>query len=179
MRSENEPTLYVKKEGNDFIIVRLYVDDIIYTNSSEFLMDNFKSQMMNEFEMLNMELFHYFLGLEVHQIEDGIFLAQRKYGRDLLNEFGMLNCMPVATPMNINEKLQQVNEEEELADARRFRSLVGGLIYLTYTRPDIAFSVGVVSRFMQQPPKVHYDAAKKILYTDSNYGSSLNDRRSV
>jgi len=113
----------------------------------------------------------------------------------------MLNCKPAATPMIINEKLQQVNEEE-LADARRFRSLVGGLIYLTHTRPDIAFSVGVVSRFMQQPSKVHYGAAKRILryiagtldygiwysntnnfrlcgYTDSDYGSSLDDRRSV
>ncbi|XP_047261116.1 secreted RxLR effector protein 161-like [Capsicum annuum] len=201
MRSENEPTLYVKKESDNFIIVCLYVDDIIYTSSSNFLVDNFKSQMMNEFEMSDMGLLHYFLGLEVHQTDDGIFLSQRKYDRDL-NKFGMLNCKPAATPMNINEKLQQVNEEEELIDARRFRSLVGGLIYLTHTRPDIAFSVGVVSRFMHQPSKVHYGAAKRILryiggtldfgiwysrtnnfklcgYTDSDYGSSLDDRRSL
>ena len=59
----------------------------------------------------------------------------------------MLNCKPVATPMNISEKLQQVNEEE-LTDAKRFKSLVGGLIYLTHIRPDIAYHVGVVSRFM-------------------------------
>ena len=113
----------------------------------------------------------------------------------------MLNCKPAATPMNINEKLQQVNEEE-LADTRRFRSLVGCLIYFTHTRIDIAFVVGVVSRFMKQPSKVHYGAAKRILwyiartldygiwysntnnfrlcgYTDSGYGSSLDDRRSV
>jgi len=64
-----------------------------------------KSQMMNEFEMSDMGLLHYFLGLQVHQTEEGIFLSQRKYARDLLNKFGMLNCKPAATPMNISEKL--------------------------------------------------------------------------
>ncbi|KAH0711345.1 hypothetical protein KY289_007304 [Solanum tuberosum] len=201
IRSENEPTLYVKKKGNVFIIVCLYVDDIIYTSSSRFLLEEFKSQMMNEFEMSDMGLLHYFLGLQVHQTEKRIFLSQRKYARDLLNKFGMLNCKPAATPMNISEKLQQVNEEE-LTDAKRFRSLVGGLIYLTHTRPDIAYHVGVISRLMQQPSKVHYGAAKRVLryiagtldfgiwysktdnfrlcgYTDSDWTSSLDDRRSV
>ena len=86
------PPYIVKKEGNDFIIVCLYVDDIIYRSSSNSLVDNFKSQMMNEIEMSDMRLLYYFLGLEVHQTDDGIFLLQRKYGRDLLNKFGMLNC---------------------------------------------------------------------------------------
>jgi len=106
MRSENEPTLYVKKEGkNDFIIIYLYVDDIIYTSSSIFLVNEFKSQMINEFEMLDMCLLHYFLVLEVYQTEDGIFISQRKYASDLLNKFDMSNCKPVTTPMNLNEKL--------------------------------------------------------------------------
>ena len=86
IRSENKPTLYVKKEGNDFIIVCLYVDDIIYSSSFGSLVDNFKSQIMNEFEMSGMVLLHYFLGLDVHQTDDGIFLLQRKYGRDILNK---------------------------------------------------------------------------------------------
>ncbi|KAA3467261.1 Retrovirus-related Pol polyprotein from transposon TNT 1-94 [Gossypium australe] len=93
---ENEPTLYVKKEGNDFIIVCLYVDDIIYTSSSTFLVDKFKSQMMNEFEMSDMGLLHYFLGLEVYQAEDA---------KDLFSKFGMLNCKSATTPMNVNGKL--------------------------------------------------------------------------
>ncbi|XP_016681202.1 secreted RxLR effector protein 161-like [Gossypium hirsutum] len=103
--------------------------------------------------------------------------------------------------MNINEKLQQ-EDREEMADGKRFRSLVGGLIYLTRTRPDIAFLVGVISRFMQQPSTVHYGAAKRVLryiagilaygvwysktsnfrlcgFTDSDWASSLDDRRSV
>ena len=100
MRSENESTLYVKQKGKgDFIIVSLYVDDIIYTNSSSSLVDEFRSQMIDEFEMSDMGLLHYFLGLEVHQAEDGIFISQRKYARDLLDKFGMLNCKPAVTPM--------------------------------------------------------------------------------
>ncbi|XP_017629107.1 uncharacterized mitochondrial protein AtMg00810-like [Gossypium arboreum] len=198
VRSESEPTLYVKKEGNDFIIFCLYVDDIIYTSSSTFLVDKFKSQMMNEFEMSNMGLLHYFLGLEVHQAEDGIFISQRKYTNDLLSKFGMLNCKSATTPMNINEKLQQ-EDKGEMENAKRFRNLVGGLIYLTHTRPDIAFPVSVISRFMQQPSTVHYGAAKRVLryiagtleygiwysktsnfrlcgFTDSDWASSLDDR---
>jgi len=118
--------------------------------------------MMNEFEMSDMGLLHYFLGLEVHQAEDGIFLSQRKYAKDLLTKFGLLNCKPAATPMNVGEKLQ-LKDGAEMDDARSFRSMVGGLIYLTHTRPDIAFSVGVISRFMQQPSKVHFGAAKRVL----------------
>ncbi|CAL5412844.1 unnamed protein product [Camellia sinensis] len=202
LRSENEPTLYVKKEGkNDFIIICLYVDDIIYTSSSSSLVAEFKSRMMHEFEMSDMGLLHYFLGLEVQQAEDGIFISQRKYAKDLLNKFGMLNCKPATTPMNINEKLQ-CEDGAEMADASRFRSLVGGLIHLTHTRPDIAFSVGMISRFMQHPSKLHFGAAKRVLryiagtmdygiwyakvfnfklcgFTDSDWASSLDDRRSI
>lgn len=202
MKSENEPTLYVKKEGeNDIIIISVYVDDIIYTSSSSSLLSKFKSCMMQEFEMSDMELLHYFLGLEVQQEEDGIFISQRKYANDLLNKFGMLNCKPEITPMNDNEKLQ-CEDGAEMTDASRFRSLVGGLIYLTHTRPDIAFSVGLISRFMQHPSKFHLGAAKRVLryiagtmdygiwysrvpklrlcgYTDSDWAASLDDRRSV
>ena len=79
MRSENEPTLYVKKEGkSDFFIICLYVDDIIYTTSSNPLLDKFKSQMMNGFEISDMGLLHYFLGLEVYQVEDKIFFFVKK-----------------------------------------------------------------------------------------------------
>ncbi|XP_028062411.1 uncharacterized protein LOC114265776 [Camellia sinensis] len=199
--SKNEPTLYVRKEGkNDFIIICLYVDDIIYTSSSSSLTAEFKSRMMHEFEMSDMGLLHYFLGLEVQQAEGGIFISQRKYAKDLLNKFGMLNCKPATTPMNINEKLQ-CEDRAEMADAR-FKSLVGGLIYLTYTRPDIAFFVGMISRFMQHPSKLHFGAAKWVLcyiagtmdyeiwyskvfnfklcgFTNNDWASSLNDRRSI
>ncbi|KAA0046865.1 putative gag-pol polyprotein, identical [Cucumis melo var. makuwa] len=162
-RSANEPTLYEKKGGkNDFIIVCLYVDDIIYTSSSNSLVAEFKSHMKNKFEMTDLGLLHFFLGLEVCQTDGGIFISQKKYAKDLLKKFGMINCKPATTPKNVNKKLQQ-NDGVEMADAQRFRSLVGGLIYLTHTRPDISYSIGVISRFMQCPSRDHFGAAKQVM----------------
>ncbi|TYK01936.1 putative mitochondrial protein [Cucumis melo var. makuwa] len=88
----------------------------------------------------------------------------------------MINCKPTTTPMNLNEKLQQ-NDGAKMTDAERFRSLVGGLIYLTHTRPDISYFIGVISKFMQCPSRDHFGATKR--FTDSDWASSLDDRRSV
>ena len=101
----------MKKQGkSDFIIICLYVDDIIYISSSNSLLDKFKSQMMSEVEMSDMGLLHYLLGLEVYRVEDEIFISQRKYVKDIRSKFSMLNCKPAATPMNINEKLEYEDE---------------------------------------------------------------------
>ena len=201
-RSKSEPNLYLKRQGkNDLLIICLYVDDMIYMGSSSFLINEFKACMKKKFEMSDLGLLHFFLGLEVKQVEDGVFVSQRKYAVDLLKKFNMLNCKVVATPMNSNEKLQ-AEDGTERADARRFKSLVGGLIYLTHTRPDIAFAVGVISRFMHCPSKQHLGAAKRLLryiartydfgiwyghvqefklvgYTDSDWAGCLEDRKST
>ena len=95
-------------------------------------------------------------------MEGGIFITQRKYAKDMLNKFNMSNCKWSTTPMNMNEKLQ-MEDGSLAADGSMFRSLVGGLIYLTRTRPDIAFLVGVVSRFMHNPSQHHLGAVKRIL----------------
>ncbi|RVW83084.1 Retrovirus-related Pol polyprotein from transposon TNT 1-94 [Vitis vinifera] len=176
-------------------------DDMIYMGSSSSLINEFKACMKKKFEMSDLGLLHFFLGLEVKQVEDGVFVSQRKYVVDLLKKFNMLNCKVVATPMNSNEKLQ-AEDGTKRADARRFRSLVGGLIYLTHTRPDIAFAVGVISRFMHCPSKQHLGAAKRVLryiagtydfgiwyghvqefklvgYTDSDWAGCLEDRKST
>lgn len=84
------------------------------------------------------------------QGKDGILISQRKYVVDLWKQFNMFSCKVVGTPMNVNEKLQ-LEDGTDKADGRYFRSLVGGLIYLTQTRPNIGFSVGVISRFMHSP----------------------------
>ena len=120
--------------------------------SSFSLIEDFKSCMMRNFEMTDLGLLQYFLGLEVIQGEDGIFVCQKKYAADLLKRFNMANCEVAHTPMNINEKLQRKDGKEK-TNSRPFRSLVGGLNYLTHTRPDIAFSIGVVPRFMHSPTK--------------------------
>lgn len=198
VRSENEPTFYLKRNGNhDFLLVCNYIDDIIYTGSSNSLLREFKSCMMRKFEMTELGKLHYFLGMEVKQGADGIFISQKKYASDLLKIFHMLNCKVATTPMNTNEKLQHEDGTNN-AFGKYFRSL----IYLTHSRPDIVFSVGMVSRFMHSPTKHHLGAAKRILryvagtmdygiwysqvsifklfgFTDSDWAGSLDDRRST
>ena len=138
-RSDNEPTLYLKKRGNnDLLLVCLYVDDIIYMGSSSSLVVDFKMSMMKTFEMTDLGLLHYFLGLEIKQGEDGVFISQKKYAEDLLKRFHMFTCKMTVTPMNVNEKLR-LEDGTRKADAKKFRSLVGGLVYLTRTQADIAY----------------------------------------
>lgn len=162
-RCDCEPTLYNKKqEEGGLLLVCLYVDDIIYMGNSQSQVYNFKLKMMQNFEMTDLGVLKYFLGLEVQQDEEGIFLSQRSYAEKLLKRYNMQHCKPITTPMNNGEKLQLCDNSGE-ANAQQYRSLVGGLIYLTHTRPDISFSVGMISRFMNSPTKMHQSAAKRIL----------------
>lgn len=144
----------------------------------------FKNCMMGKFEMSDLGMLHYFLGLEIKQGLDGIFISQRKYAIELLQRFNLLNCNPSPTPMNMNEKLV-LEDGTRAANASYFRSLVGGLNYLSHTRPDIAFSVSLISRFMHSPSKQHLGAAKRILRyvaATTSYGifySKVSDFRLV
>lgn len=104
----------------------------------------------------------YFLRLEVNQVEGGIFLSQKKYAKDLLIRFHMKNCTAVATPMNTNEKLQ-LEDGTSATNPSYYKSLIGGLNYLTHTRPDIMYSVSVLSRYMHSPTVQHLGAAKRVL----------------
>ncbi|KAD7478171.1 hypothetical protein E3N88_01307 [Mikania micrantha] len=201
-RSANEPTLYIKQLDTDSIIyVCLYVDDIICTASTSFLIAEFKHGMKIAFEMTDMGFLEYFLGLEVFQNSKGIFLGQKSYVVNLLKKFGMSNCNIEATPVNVLEKLQMEDGQDKV-DAELYRSLVGGLIYLTHTRPDLAYAVSLVSRFIQSPSKNHFGAGQRILryvagttnfgvwykkdapitligYSDSDWASSIDNRKSV
>jgi len=104
----------------------------------------------------------HFLGIEVDHTQEGIFLYQQKYSKDLLKKFGMLKCKPISVPMEPNTKIC-AHEGKVLEDATMYRQLVGTLIYLTLTRPDISFAVGVMSRYMQNPKKPHLEAVRRIL----------------
>ena len=201
-RSRSEPSLYVKKRGTqDFLIVCLYVDDLIYTSTNTAMLEEFKKAMMKEYEMTDLGLMRYFLGIQVQQSNGEIFISQEKYLEDLLKKFRMSNCKPVTTPLSLNEKLQ-LNDGSEKVDATAYRKLVGSLNYLTHTRPDIVYSVNLISRFMHEPSKLHYAAAKRILrylqgtkkfgikykkennckligYTDSDWAGSIDDRKST
>ncbi|KAL7593273.1 hypothetical protein Lser_V15G33153 [Lactuca serriola] len=131
--------------------------------TSKSLIDDFKSCMMSTFEMIDLGLLKYFLGLEVLQRKDGIFVCQKKYATDLLKKFNVTGGKVSTTPMNINEKLQHEDGSNK-TNSSVFRSLVGGLNYLTHSRPDISFPVSVVSRFLHNPTKLHLGAAKRILH---------------
>ena len=105
---------------------------------------------------------HYYLGIEITQPPKFIFISQKKYIGDLLNKFGMDECNPLTTPMEQNLKLTSI-EGKEFEDATKYRQLVGSLIYLTTTRPDISFAVGILSRFIQKACEGHWSAEKRVL----------------
>lgn len=158
-KSPNEPSLYIKRNGQKFLIVCLYVDDLIYTGNDRSMMVDFKRSMMKEFEMTDLGLMKYFLGIQVKQAKGEIIISQEKYAQDLLRKFHMKNCKPVATPMAANKKLKQ-DDGAAKVDASMYRSLVESLLYLTHTRPDLTQAVSMVSRFLNNPSKLHFGAAK-------------------
>ncbi|KAE8723067.1 PLAC8 family protein [Hibiscus syriacus] len=114
------------------------------------------------FQMKELGQLKHFLGLEVDRTHEGIFLCQQKYAKDLLKRFGMLECKSTSTPMEPNIKMC-AHEGKVLEDATMYRQLVGSLIYLTLTRPDISYAVGVMSRYIQNPKKPHLEAVRRIL----------------
>eukprot|EP00253_Pinus_taeda_P026038 PITA_26038 len=118
--------------------------------NNESYIASIKKELGKSFEMTDLGYVHYYLGIEVTQHPKSIFLSQKKYIGDLLNRFGMIECNPLSTPMEQNLKLTSI-EGKEFEDATKYRQLVGSLIYLTTTRPDISFVVGILSRFMQKP----------------------------
>ena len=123
-----------RRSDGEFLVVCLYVDDMIYMGSCESIINEFRSSMMAKFEMTDLGLLQYFLGLEVKQNEEGIFVCQKKFATDLLKKFNMVACEVAATPMNTSEKLK-CDDGTENANARLFRGIVGGLNYLTHTHP--------------------------------------------
>ncbi|KAL0345417.1 UNVERIFIED_CONTAM: Retrovirus-related Pol polyprotein from transposon TNT 1-94 [Sesamum radiatum] len=162
-KSASEATLYVKTKGAaEVLLICLYVDDLIYTGNSVALINNFKKIMVSEFEMTDLGEMSYFLGLEVRQSEDGIFISQHKYVKDLLEKYNMKECNAIRTPMIMNQKFC-LDDGEEKVDVQLYRSLVGSLLYLTNSRPDILQATALLSRFMQNPSNIHFGAAKRIL----------------
>ena len=162
-RSASEPTLYTRadSEGNQ-LIVSIYVDDIVYTGSSDRLMDEFKKEMMLRYEMTDLGLLHHFLGMGVIQSDQGIVIHQSKYARSLLVKFGLADCKPVSIPLATGERLRK-EDGSELADANVYRKIVGSLLYLTATRPDLMYTASLLSRFMNQPTKKHMGVARRVL----------------
>eukprot|EP00253_Pinus_taeda_P009747 PITA_09747 len=121
-----------------------------------------KKELGKGFEMTDLGYVHYYLGIEVTQHPKSIFLSQKKYIGDLLNRFDMSECNPLTTPMEQNLNITSI-EGKEFEDATKDRQLVGSLNYLTTTKPDISFAVGILSRFMQKPCEGHWSTTKRVL----------------
>lgn len=137
-------TLYIKVEGSNFLTLSLYVDDIIITSTFDAMIDQFKNVMISEFEMSDLGEVNYFLGLKFKQSSCGILITQSKYVEDLLAHFKMQNCILVDTPTIFKAKLLKEDSSPHV-DATMYRSLIGSLMYLTTTRPNIMFDFNKVA----------------------------------
>nr|KYP74877.1 Retrovirus-related Pol polyprotein from transposon TNT 1-94 [Cajanus cajan] len=197
-----EHTLFTKSaEGGKILIVSLYVDDLIYTGNDGSMCNDFRNIMMSKFDMTDLGKMRYFLGIEILQNAHGIFMCQRKYAYEVLSRFGMMECNAVKNPLVPRTKLSR-NDAGTKVDATLFKQVVGSLMYLTATRPDLMYGVSLISRFMANPTETHWSAAKRILrylkgttefgilykkeedttlvaYTDSDFAGDIDDRKST
>eukprot|EP00253_Pinus_taeda_P022328 PITA_22328 len=160
-KCEGEPTLYIKEKDGKILIVVLYVDDFIFTSNDDCLIENFKTVMKEEFEMTDMGLLRYFLGIEVDQNENGIFISQARYVNEVLERFNMQDSKAAITPTVMGLKLSKEDSSKDF-NPSLYKSIVGSLMYLTTTRPDIMFAISLISRFMERPKEGHCDWAGSV-----------------
>ncbi|GJX21769.1 retrovirus-related pol polyprotein from transposon TNT 1-94 [Tanacetum coccineum] len=154
-------TLFTKKKYSNLIIVQIYADDIIFGLTCQELCDDFAKIMHDEFEMSMMGELNFFLGLQLKQLEDDIFFNQSKYIKEMLKKFGLKDSKPMKTPMSTETKLTK-DEEGGSVDNTKYRGMIGSLLYLTTSRPDIMFSVCLCARFQEDPKTSHLEAVKRI-----------------
>lgn len=140
IQSKNDYSLFLKKTSQHLTIVAVYVDDMLVTGSDPLDIVNLKKYLHQAFTIKGLGSLHYFLGLEVTYVPDGVILSQRKFTLDVLEQNNMLDCKPVSTPLSLNLKLAP-DEGDLLPDSFVYRALVGKLNFLTHTRPDLSFSV--------------------------------------
>ncbi|RVW39236.1 Retrovirus-related Pol polyprotein from transposon TNT 1-94 [Vitis vinifera] len=200
-QSNSDHTLFLKHRLRKATTLIIYVDDMIITGDDIEEISRLQGQLATEFEMKNLGGLKYFLGIEVTRSKQGIFLSQRKYVLDLLSEVGLLDCKPAETPIVQNHKLGEYSDHLP-TNKERYQRLVGKLIYLSHTRPDIAYVVSIVSQFMYCPSEDHMDAVIQILhylksspgkglmlsknnhlniegYTDADWAGNISDRKST
>nr|GFA96848.1 hypothetical protein [Tanacetum cinerariifolium] len=156
-----DPTLFIRGNGNDLILVQIYVDDIIFAVSTLELCDLFANLMCSKFKMSMMGKISFFLGLQISQSPRGIFINQSKYALESLKKYGFESCDPVDTPMVGKSKLDE-DREGKAVDPSHYRGMIGTLLYLTASRPDLQFAICMCARYRAWPTKKHVLAVKRI-----------------
>nr|GEW96826.1 hypothetical protein [Tanacetum cinerariifolium] len=200
-RGTIDQTLFIRRQKGDFILVQVYVDDIIFGSSNPQLCREFEALMHENFQMSAMGELNFFLGLQVLQKEDGIFLSQDKYIGDILKKFGYSDVRSSNTPMD-KENPWGKDETGKDVDLHLYRSMIGSLMYLTASRLDIMFAACAYARHQVTPKECHLHAVKRIFrylkghpklglwypkeslfdfvaYSDSDYGGATQDRKST
>ncbi|GJW76906.1 putative ribonuclease H-like domain-containing protein [Tanacetum coccineum] len=200
-RGTIDKTLFIRRNKKDIMLVQVYVDDIIFGSTNKSWCDEFEALMQSRFQMSSMGELTFFLGLQVKQNKEGIFISQDKYVAEILKKFDLVNVKAAITPMET--KLPLTKDEEAFdVDVHLYRSMIGSLMYLTASRPDIMYAVCVCSRFQVTPKTSHLNAVKRIFkylkgkpnlglwyprespldleaFSDSDYGGSNLDRKST
>jgi hypothetical protein len=192
---------FIRNQGILKLIAQIYVDDIIFGATLNSLALEFSKEMKQEFEMSMIGELNYFLGLQVKQTAEGIFISQSKYAKDLVKHFGLDGKSRVWTPMSTSVKICS-DLAGKPVDPSLYRSMIESLLCLTASRPDIAFSVGVCARFQANPKESHLTAVKRIIrylndivlygiwysretnlvvvgYSNTDWAGNADDRRST
>jgi hypothetical protein len=201
LASSADSSLFIYKNDKIIAYLLLYVDDIVLTSNTPTFLDHLIVQLSKVFDLKDLGQLHYFLGLQVTRTSTGLHLNQAKYASDLLKKHSMMDSKPAKTPSCPNTRLS-LHDGDPLPDPHAYRSLVGALHYLTFTRPDLSFSVHQVCQYMSAPTTIlHLAAAKRILrylrgtlfhgiaftpgpltlsaYTDADWAGDPDDRRST
>ncbi|GKD93179.1 putative ribonuclease H-like domain-containing protein [Tanacetum coccineum] len=200
-RGKIDQALFMKKQKGDILLVQIYVDDIIFGSTNKDLCTGFEKLMKDKFQMSSIGELTFFLGLQVQQKEDGIFISQDKYVAEILKKFNYTDVKSASTPVDLEKPLVKDGDADDV-DVHLYRSMIGSLMYLTASRPDIMFAVCACARFQVTPKTSHLLAVKRIFrylkgkptlglwysrdspfelvaYTDSDYAGATQDMKST
>ncbi|KAJ0456205.1 putative RNA-directed DNA polymerase [Helianthus annuus] len=204
IQSKCDHSLFILNKKDVTVFLLVYVDDVVLTGNSVVEIEHIKKILNDTFKIKDLGILKYFLGIEVLYNNDEVFFSQRKYCLELLSEFGYLGCKPVSTPIEqsylVTSKVDK--NQKLLSNVTGFQKLIGKLIYLSLTRPDISYTVQFLSQFMHSPKEVHLSLALRLLrylklspgkgisfkktdklnlfgYADSDWAKCLSTRKSV
>ncbi|GJX72174.1 retrovirus-related pol polyprotein from transposon TNT 1-94 [Tanacetum coccineum] len=157
-----DPTMFITKHGEDILLVQIYVDDIIFGSTNPKLSKQFGNLMHNKFDMCMMGVLKFFLGIQIHQSPHGIFINQAKYAQEILKKHGMTSCDSIVTSMATKQLDADLSGTP--VDQIKYRSMVGALMYLTASRPDIVHATCYCARYQSKPTKKYLNAVKRIFW---------------